>query len=91
MKYKPELIFEETNPFSALNTDFYELTMAGGFKVLEYLRSVLSSGFDTKILGEYKFGHDLYFRRIPEKGGYCICAGLANALEFLQNCSFFRK
>jgi len=85
---KLDLLFEPTNQFSALNTDFYELTMSGGFKVLEYLKSVLSSGFDACKLTEYRLSHDLYFRRIPENGGYCICAGLANALEFLKNVHF---
>jgi len=62
--------------------------MCGGFKVLEYLGYMLSSGFSAGKLIEYKFGHDLYFRRIPDNGGYCICAGLANALEFLKNVHF---
>jgi len=88
MLHKEELLFEPTDQFSALNTDFYELTMAGGFKVLEYLKYTPAGGFDTKKLMEYKFGHDLYFRHIPEKGGYCICAGLGNAMEFLSNVHF---
>ncbi len=82
------LLFEPTDEFSALNTDFYELTMCGGFKVLEYLNYILEDGFNAGKLTEYKFGHDLYFRNIPEAGGYCICAGLASALEFLKNVHF---
>lgn len=54
--------------------DFYELTMANGF---------LENG-----LGEVTACFDLFFRRIPDHGGYAIMAGLEQAIEYLKNLCF---
>ncbi len=55
-------------------TDFYELTMANGF--------FESGNKDT--IGVF----DLFFRRVPDSGGFAISAGLEQAVEYLENLKF---
>ena len=55
-------------------TDFYELTMANGF--------FENGGQDT--VGVF----DLFFRRVPDSGGFAISAGLEQAIDYLENLSF---
>lgn len=59
---------------SPLFTDFYQLTMAQGY---------FSSG---------RPGHpvvfELFFRKVPQEGGYCLAAGLETALDYLENLRF---
>ncbi len=57
-----------------LLVDFYELTMANGF---------LKSGVGNKIAY-----FDLYFRKVPDNGGFCIFAGLQQLIEYLKNIKF---
>ncbi len=54
--------------------DFYELTMANGY---------LENG-----LAEAVTCFDLFFRKVPDQGGYAIFAGLEQVIEFLQNLRF---
>jgi len=54
--------------------DFYELTMANGY---------LTSGIGDRIAV-----FDMFFRKIPENGGFCIFAGLEQLVEYLENLSF---
>ena len=54
--------------------DFYELTMANGF---------LENG-----LGDVTACFDLFFRKVPDHGGYAIMAGLEQAIEYLRNLKF---
>lgn len=54
--------------------DFYELTMANGYYV------------DKKDKEIAVF--DVFFRSIPDKGGYAIFAGLEQVIEYLQNLKF---
>lgn len=54
--------------------DFYELTMANGYFL---------TGKSTK-----KAVFDLYFRTVPDEGGFCIAAGLAQAVEYIKNLHF---
>ncbi|MFH1143595.1 MAG: nicotinate phosphoribosyltransferase [Candidatus Eisenbacteria bacterium] len=58
----------------ALRTDFYELTMMNGF---------LRAG-----LAERRVVFDLFIRGIPENGGYCVMAGLEDAVRFMQAVRF---
>lgn len=58
----------------ALLTDFYELTMANG-----YFRSGL---------GDTIAYFDLFFRKIPDKGGYAIMAGLQQVIDYLGDLHF---
>ena len=54
--------------------DFYELTMANGF---------LENG-----LGDVTVCFDLFFRRVPDQGGYAIMAGLEQVIEYLKALRF---
>ena len=55
-------------------TDFYEITMANGY---------LDSGMKGKIAY-----FDMFFRRVPDGGGFAIMAGLEQLIEYLKNLSF---
>ncbi len=54
--------------------DFYEFTMANGY---------FESG-----KGEEIAYFDLFFRRIPDGGGFAIAAGLEQVIDYLQNLKF---
>ncbi|MEG0296492.1 MAG: nicotinate phosphoribosyltransferase [Clostridium sp.] len=54
--------------------DFYELTMGNGY---------FNKGLADKIAY-----FDMYFRRVPDGGGYCIMAGIEQLIEYLNNLSF---
>ncbi len=54
--------------------DFYELTMTNGF---------LENG-----IGDTITCFDLFFRKVPDRGGYAIMAGLEQAVTFLRNLQF---
>lgn len=54
--------------------DFYELTMANGY---------FRNGFCNRITY-----FDVFFRRIPDEGGYAICAGLEQIVEYIENLHF---
>ena len=54
--------------------DFYELTMGNG-----YLRTGM---------GERICYFDLFFRAVPDGGGFAIAAGLDRVVEYIQNLSF---
>ncbi len=58
-------------------TDFYELTMANGF--------LLSNHKDT--IGVF----DLFFRKVPDKGGFAISCGLEQVIDYLENLSFSKN
>ena len=55
-------------------TDFYELTMANGF---------FRSGRKDDI-GVF----DLFFRKVPDNGGFAISAGLEQVMDYLENLHF---
>ena len=59
---------------SPLFTDIYQLTMLKGY--LEAGKSRQNSVFE------------LFFRKIPQQGAFCIAAGLADALAYLQQLRF---
>ena len=54
--------------------DLYEMTMANG---------VLDSAMEGTIAY-----FDMFFRRVPEEGGYAIMAGLHQLIEYFENLSF---
>ncbi|MBV7273150.1 nicotinate phosphoribosyltransferase [Clostridium thailandense] len=54
--------------------DFYELTMGNGY---------LESGAGNTIAY-----FDMFFRKIPDGGGYCIMAGVQQIIEYLSNLKF---
>ena len=55
-------------------TDFYELTMANGY---------MNSGMDGKTAY-----FDVFFRNIPDHGGYAIMGGLDHIIDYLENLKF---
>ncbi|GAA0721784.1 nicotinate phosphoribosyltransferase [Clostridium malenominatum] len=57
--------------------DFYELTMGNGYFL---------NGIENKIAY-----FDMFFRRVPDGGGYCIVAGLQQLIEYLNNLSFSKE
>ncbi len=57
-----------------LLTDFYELTMANGY---------FEHGFKDEIAC-----FDMFFRRVPDNGGFAIMAGLEQVIEYLDNLKF---
>lgn len=55
-------------------TDFYEITMANGF---------LEHG-----MGEKTAVFDMFFRKVPDDGGFAIMAGVAQLVDYLKNLKF---
>lgn len=58
-------------------TDFYELTMANGY---------LKSG----VADDIAF-FDLFFRKVPDGGGFAIMAGVEQVVEYLRNLHFSQE
>ncbi|CAM3108719.1 nicotinate phosphoribosyltransferase [Sporolactobacillus spathodeae] len=54
--------------------DFYELTMGNSY---------LEEGVGDQIVY-----FDMYFRRVPDGGGYCVMAGVDQLIEYLENLGF---
>jgi len=52
-------------------TDFYELTMANGY---------LQNGLKDKIAY-----FDMFFRKVPDNGGFAIMAGVEQLIQYLKN------
>lgn len=55
-------------------TDFYEITMANGY---------FANGYTDKIVY-----FDMFFREVPDKGGYAIMAGVQQVVEYLRDLRF---
>jgi nicotinate phosphoribosyltransferase len=62
---------------TAMLTDLYQLTMVSGY---------LKGGKKDQ-----RANFDYFFRRIPNDGGYCVMAGLADLIEYLQNLRFTQE
>lgn len=57
--------------------DFYEFTMANGF---------FESGvYDKEVC------FDMFFRRVPDDGGFAVMAGLAQLIEYFEGLSFTKE
>ena len=54
--------------------DFYELTMSNGFFV---------DGFQEKIAY-----FDMFYRSVPDGGGFAIMAGVEQLIDYLKNIKF---
>ena len=54
--------------------DFYQLTMGNGY-------------YKTKHADRTAY-FDLFFRRVPDGGGYAVCAGLKQVIEYIENLRF---
>lgn len=57
-----------------LLTDFYELTMGNGY---------LENG-----IGDTICCFDLYFRKVPDNGGFAVMCGLEQAIDYIKNLHF---
>ena len=58
-------------------TDFYELTMSAGY---------FEEGYQQKTAV-----FDMFFRRVPDGGGYAIMAGLQQFMEAVDNLRFTKE
>ena len=58
-------------------TDFYELTMANGY-------------FETGMADNIAY-FDMFFRRVPDGGGYAIMAGVEQVIDYLKNLKFTKE
>lgn len=58
-------------------TDFYEITMANGY-------------FCNKMADDIAY-FDMFFRKIPDDGGYAVMAGLEQVIEYLKGLEFTDK
>ena len=54
--------------------DFYELTMGNGY---------FQAGLQDRITY-----FDVFFREVPDKGGFAICAGLDQLIDYIQDLHF---
>ncbi|NLZ35461.1 MAG: nicotinate phosphoribosyltransferase [Clostridiales bacterium] len=67
--------FDVTNERNlTMLVDFYELTMGNGY---------FNKGVQDKIAY-----FDMFFRKIPDDGGYCIMAGVEQLIQYLNNLNF---
>lgn len=55
-------------------TDFYEITMANGYLL--------------KGMGNKTAYFDMFFRKVPDGGGFAIIAGLESVIDYIQNLHF---
>ncbi len=58
-------------------TDFYEITMANGY---------LQNGLKDMVAY-----FDMFFRRVPDSGGFAIMAGVEQFVEYLKNLAFTKS
>ena len=54
--------------------DFYELTMGNGY-------------FQTGMTAQMCY-FDIFFRDVPDGGGFAIAAGLEQVIDYIENLSF---
>jgi len=57
-----------------LLADFYEITMANGY-------------FEHGVADQIAY-YDVFFRKIPDEGGFAIMAGLEQVIDYLKNLRF---
>ena len=55
-------------------TDFYEITMANGY-------------FQSGVVNDIAY-FDMFFRKVPDGGGYAIMAGIEQMVDYLSNLNF---
>ena len=70
------MFFGREFSMSMLN-DFYEFTM--------------SNGYFIKNKGEQIVYFDMFFRNVPDNGGFAIAAGLQQVIEYMQSLHFSKK
>ena len=67
-------MFDKNERNLSLLIDFYELTMSNNFMLDEKTNTIAC--------------FDMFFRSIPDNGGYCIMAGLEQLIDFIKNIHF---
>ncbi len=77
----PRVFFSRKGAFIAMTernltmlTDFYEFTMA--------------NGYFEKGMGNRRAYFDMFFRRVPDGGGYAIMAGVEQLISYFKNLRF---
>jgi nicotinate phosphoribosyltransferase len=73
MKYNEEFNFRNDRNLTML-VDFYELTMGNGY-------------IENNVENQIAY-FDMFFRKVPDDGGYCIMAGVQQLIEYLSNLKF---
>ena len=58
-------------------TDFYEITMANGF---------FNEGYKDTVVY-----FDMFFRTVPDGGGFAIMAGVEEVIDYLKNLEFTKE
>ena len=61
----------------SLLCDFYEFTMSNGY---------LENGLDEQI--SY---FDVFFRKVPDDGGFVVASGLNSIINYIQNLKFSKS
>lgn len=64
----------DTKPNYTMLFDFYEMTMGNGY-------------FQTGLKDRITY-FDVFFRRIPDGGGFAIAAGLEQVIEYIKDLHF---
>ena len=54
----------------------------------DYNCFTMANGYFNAGLKDKQGCFDLFFRRVPDNGGFAICAGLENAVEYIKNLKF---
>ena len=75
MKYLEKKDVQKTN--LTMLTDFYEITMANGY---------LTNGFENTVVY-----FDMFFRELPDNGGYAIMAGVQQLVDYIRSLAFTRE
>lgn len=73
MNNKPNFNVKDERNLTML-VDFYELTMGNGY-------------FNKELQNKIAY-FDMFFRRVPDGGGYCIMAGVQQLIDYLSNLKF---
>lgn len=66
--------FTESSRNLTMLTDFYEITMANGY---------FKNGFKDTVVY-----FDMFFRKVPDGGGFVVMAGVEQLVEYLSNLKF---
>jgi nicotinate phosphoribosyltransferase len=61
----------------SLLTDFYELTMSKGY-------------FNNRMEKQIAY-YDMFFRKVPDNGGFAIMAGVEQLIEYIENLKFSKE
>lgn len=75
MKYLEKKDVQKTN--LTMLTDFYEITMANGY---------LTNGFENTVVY-----FDMFFRELPDNGGYAIMAGVQQLVDYIRSLTFTKE